>query len=159
MSLSVRLARSSDIDAILDVQAHGDGATGDRFRSWASSAVSAEHEQLCVAERDGLLVGWAATRRFDVAADVAPAGQYLMGVRVRTAHRRCGVGAVLVAARLELIRRAGATRAYYFTNARNAASIATHRRWGFRELARAPHFRDVPFDGGEGILFAAPLPD
>jgi len=157
MALSVRTARPSDIDAILAVQAHGEGATGDRFRSWATRAVEAEHERVCVAEETDAVVGWAATRRFDDAAGAAPAGEYLMGVRVRTAHRRGGVGAALVAARLELIRRSGAARAYYFTNVRNAASIAAHRRWGFREIARGPRFRDVPFDGGEGLLFAVEL--
>jgi len=157
MSLSVRIARPSDIDAILEVQAHGDGATHERFRSWATGAVDAAHERLCIAESDGEPVGWAATRRYDDVADAAPAGEYLMGVRVRTAQRGRGVGAALVAARLELIRRSGADHAYYFTNVRNAASIAAHRRWGFREIARAPGFRGVPFDGGEGVLFAAAL--
>jgi len=157
MSLSVRIARASDLDAILEVQAHGDGATHERFRTWASAAVDAAHERLCIAESDGEPVGWASTRHFDDIVDDAPAGEYLMGVRVRGAHRRRGVGSALVAARLELIRRSGAEHAYYFTNVRNEASIASHRRWGFREIARAPGFRGVSFDGGEGILFAAPL--
>ncbi|WP_051191793.1 GNAT family N-acetyltransferase [Microbacterium luticocti] len=157
MALSVRLARPADIDAILQVQAHGDGATGERFRAWVTGAIPTAHERVCVAVRDGTVVGWAATRRFDDPTADAPAGEYLMGVRVRTGSRRTGVGSCLIAARLELIRRSGAHSAYYVTNVRNTASIAAHRRWGFRELGRAARFRDVPFDGGEGILFAAGL--
>jgi len=81
----------------------------------------------------------------------------LMGMRVLSAQRHRRVGSALVAARLELISRAGCDRAYYFTNVRNEASIATHRRWGFAEIARGPGFRGITFDGGEGILFAAGL--
>lgn len=158
MSVSVRIARSSDVDEILAVQRGGDGATTERFRAWAVQAMDAENERVCVAAVDERIVGWAATRRFDEPVDGAPAGHYLMGVRIMTEHRGRGVGGMLVAARIELVRRAGGRHIYYFTNARNAASIATHRRWGFHEIARAAQFRDVPFDGGEGILFAAPLP-
>jgi len=157
MSLSLRIARPSDVGEILAVQRGGDGATTERFRAWLVQAMDAENERVCVAQLDERIVGWAATRRFDEAAEGAPAGHYLMGVRIMTAHRGKSVGSMLVAARLELIRRAGGDQAYYFTNARNTASIATHRRWGFEEQARAPRFRGVPFGGGEGILFAARL--
>ncbi|UUT35213.1 GNAT family N-acetyltransferase [Microbacterium elymi] len=157
MSLAVRTAQPSDVDAILEVQTAAGRSTSDRFRNWASRAVDGGDEHLCVALEQGAVLGWAATRLFRDRQDDAPSGHYLMGITVAPAHRRRGVAAVLVAARLELLRRDGAEHAYYFTNARNEASIAAHRRWRFRELARGAQFRGVPFDGGEGVLFGAPL--
>ncbi|MFV2145274.1 hypothetical protein [Isoptericola sp. G70] len=48
-----------------------------------------------------------------------------------------------------------ADRAFYVVNARNAASVALHERWGFREVARAAAFHGVTFAGGAGVLLAA----
>ncbi len=87
---------------------------------------------------------------------LAPEGWYLGGVIVRPAWRRRGIGAALTAERLAWIaQRAG--EAYYFVNARNRASIALHEPFGFVEVTRDFAFPGVTFEGGEGILFRAPL--
>jgi len=42
--------------------------------------------------------------------------------------------------------------AWYFTNARNEASLRLHRELGFREVTRDFSYPGVTFEGGVGIL-------
>jgi hypothetical protein len=48
-------------------------------------------------------------------------------------------------------------QAFYFTNARNVASIELHREFGFAEVTRDFTFPGASFEGGIGVLFRAAL--
>jgi ribosomal protein S18 acetylase RimI-like enzyme len=120
---------------------------------------SPEH-LLVVAEAGGAIVGYGRARLFrpgpDAPADTGPLGYYLTGVFVAPDRRHGGIGTALTRARLDWIgERADA--AWFFANARNAASIELHRRFGFEEVSRRFSFPGLTFDGGEGILFRARL--
>jgi ribosomal protein S18 acetylase RimI-like enzyme len=117
-----------------------------------------EHPQrlLLVADLSGEVVGYGRARLFhpppDAPADTAPAGYYLAGVFVHPDWRRLGIGAALIEARLRWIAER-ADEAWFFANARNIASIESHRRLGFEEITRHFSFLSLTFAGGEGILF------
>ncbi|GGV42751.1 GNAT family N-acetyltransferase [Paenarthrobacter nicotinovorans] len=103
------------------------------------------------------VVGWAKTHQWDFPDGSAPAGHYLAGITVLPDFRRRGLAQELTEARLQWIwQQAG--DAWYVVNARNQASLALHRKWGFREVARGPGFHTVTFDGGEGVLLSAARP-
>ena len=103
------------------------------------------------------VVGWAKTHHWDYGDGPALPGHYLGGVTVRPDFRRRGIATELTGARLQWIWER-AHRAWYVVNARNQASLAMHRKWGFREVARGPRFHSVKFDGGEGVLLLAAPP-
>lgn len=103
---------------------------------------------------DGRIAGWAKTHFWHEGDGPAPAGHYLGGVAVAPTSRGRGVGRTLTQARLEWIWPRSA-EAWYVTNARNTASIALHRRYGFEEVARAARFHTTTFEGGAGILWRA----
>lgn len=159
-AVTVRVAAVDDLPAIERVQdAAGQALLLDGIRA----AILDGERQVLVAEvagdesgSDGLadVVGWAKTHRHPWNDGGAPAGHYLGGVTVDPAWRRRGVATALTDVRMAWI--AGrADRAFFVVNARNAASIALHERWGFREVARAASFHGVTFAGGEGLLLAA----
>lgn len=152
----VRLAAALDVPACAAVEAAAGRAATSSFRDGLRAAVLDPRRCVVVAEHDGVLVGWAKTHLFPSADGVAPAGHYLSGITVHPAHRRAGVGAALTQARWDWL--AGQVDVvHYVTNARNAASLALHRRWGFTEVARGPRFHGIGFDGGEGVLLRARL--
>jgi ribosomal protein S18 acetylase RimI-like enzyme len=111
---------------------------------------------LVVAERGGAIVGYGRTRLFEpgaeAPADTAPGGYYLAGVFVAPEQRRLGIATALTEARLEWIAERAAA-AWFFANARNAASIELHRKLGFEQVGRGFSFPGLVFDGGEGVLF------
>ncbi len=119
-------------------------------------AIEDANRCIVVALVDDRLVGYAKTHLWPRADGAAPAGHYLSGIAVHPGARRLGGGMLLTQARLDWIAER-TDRAFYFTNARNAASLALHARWGFVELTRAAELRGVPFDGGVGVLLAAAL--
>lgn len=153
-SVSVRAAGLADVDGVLEVQRRSPGRSGTAaFREQVARAVVDPSLLFLVATSQSETVGWAMTKHFPEPAAEAPAGHYLMGVTVTPPFRHQGVATMLVRARLDWIRQRDSS-AYYFTNLRNAASIALHGRFGFREVARGAEFRGVSFDGGIGVLFA-----
>jgi len=157
MSCPVRVATPADLDGILEVQRRSPGrSTSAQFRESVGQTIDDATSLVLVAEAPDGPVGWAMTRHFDTPDGLAPAGHYLMGVTVAPAFRRRGIGAALVRERLAWVAGRDA-QALFFTNIRNYASIALHERFGFVEVARASHFRGVPFDGGEGVLFRTDL--
>jgi RimJ/RimL family protein N-acetyltransferase len=103
----------------------------------------------------GKVVGYGRISRFepppDAPPDIAPAGYYLSGLLIAESHRRRRLGRALTQARLAWIFQR-ASEAYYFTNARNEASIALHAQLGFVELTRDFTFPGVTFEGDSGLL-------
>lgn len=156
-AVSLRTAVPGDIDGMMEVQRRSPGRpASDAFRRRTAAVLEDDASHVVVAIAEGDIVGWAMTAFFDAADGAAPAGHYLMGVTVVPGFRRRGVGGALIRARLDWIA-ARADAAWFFTNARNSASIALHERFGFTEIARGPRFRNVPFDGGAGVLFSVRL--
>jgi ribosomal protein S18 acetylase RimI-like enzyme len=102
------------------------------------------------------VVGFGRAGRFepadDAPPDVAPPGWYLFGVIVPDHWRRRGIGRRLTEHRLARIREQ-AGEVFYFTNARNRASIDLHAALGFVEISRSFTFPGATFEGGSGILF------
>ena len=130
-----------------------------RASDWRSSIArdieNGEHF-LVVAERRDDVVGYGRARLFEpepqAPVDTAPRGYYLTGVFVVPHERHAGIGTALTQARLDWIRTRAAD-AWFFANARNAASIALHERFGFEEVTRHFSVPGLTFEGGKGILF------
>ena len=144
----VREATSVDLDRIAEISISARGSAGPDQRG----AVDDPARLVVVAEVDSSLVGWAKTHHYALADADAPSGHYLGGVSVLPTFRRRGIAAELTRVRLDWIR-GRAADAWFFTNARNSASIELHARFGFALVARAAEFHGVKFDGGEGVLF------
>jgi len=154
--MRVRRVAPRDLDAVVALAVE---AAPERAREAWREVLEEECEHperlLLVAEVEGELVGYGRARLLD-AIGGAPTGYYLTGLFVRAGSRRAGVGAALTEARLRWIAER-ADEAWFFANARNDASIALHRRFGFEEVTRDFDVPGVTFDGGQGILFRSPL--
>jgi ribosomal protein S18 acetylase RimI-like enzyme len=150
----VRPATGDDLDVCgrLLLEAYGGASAAWHERLAAALAAG---ELFLVAVRDDDVVGHArAGRRApDRADDAAPAGWYVTGLVVDPAHRRGGVARRLLADLLA--HRPEGEPVWSFVNARNAASLALHRRAGFSEVLRAPRLLGQTFGGGEGVLLRA----
>ena len=111
-----------------------------RWRTSLLEDVESPDRLLVVAECADEVIGYGRVLRFvpepDAPGNSAPAGYYLMGMVVHPDHRRKGAGAALTQARIDWISRR-ADAAWYFANARNAASIALHESFGFEEVTRS----------------------
>jgi ribosomal protein S18 acetylase RimI-like enzyme len=155
----IRPARAGDFEPLGRITAArygGDAGAHAAALERFPEASGAGRSLLLTAELDGAAVGFGKCRYFerspDAPADTGPEGWYLAGVVVDERYRRRGVGRLLTAERLAWIA-SRADAAFYFTNARNAASIALHREFGFEEISRRFTLPDATFEGGEGILF------
>jgi ribosomal protein S18 acetylase RimI-like enzyme len=130
--------------------------SGTEMRDWLRRDVEEPERWLVVAETASDVVGYGRARLFvpgpDAPADSAPHGYYLTGVFVLPEERREGIGAALTQERIHWISER-ADEAWFFTDARNRASIGLHRRCGFEEVTRRFSFPNAAFDDGEGILF------
>ncbi len=133
-----------------DIAAERDGRDG----------TAPDSKALFVARISGRVVAYSRVELWtpppDGPATDAPAGWYLMGLLVDPAHRRTGVGRELTRLRLDWLR-ARTDRVWYFSNARNHASLALHAEHGFREVTREFNFPTVTFEGGVGVLCVADL--
>lgn len=120
------------------------------------------NRRLFVAVVEERVVGYGRVAYFDpphdAPADVAPAGYYLSGLLVPLPWRGLGVGQRLTMVRLAWIFER-ADYAWYFTNARNQASLALHAKLGFTEVTREFSYPGVTFDGGIGVLAKAAASD
>jgi ribosomal protein S18 acetylase RimI-like enzyme len=154
----VALLALHEADPGAGVVPHGRTDRRDRVRAWFERPRSC----LLVAEtwtstddqaaRDPAdrIVGYARAVFLDP-TPTAPAGYYLGGVVVATRARRAGLGSRLTEARLAWIAERDSS-AWYFTNARNTASIRLHEQLGFHEETREFAIPDVEFAGGAGVL-------
>jgi ribosomal protein S18 acetylase RimI-like enzyme len=153
----IREGRDADLEQCiaLAIVAAPERSASDWRDALARDIESREH-QLVVAESGGVISGYGRARLFEpepeAPVDTAPRGYYLSGVFVSPSERRTGIGAALTQARLDWISERAAD-AWFFANARNAASIALHERFGFEEVTRRFSYPGLRFDGGEGILF------
>ena len=154
--MRVRRAAARDLEAVVALAVEAAPERGrDAWRALLGEELAHPQRLLLLAEDAGEIVGYGrASLLHDVAG--APRGYYLTGVFVRPASRRAGVGAALTEARLQWIAER-ADEAWFVANARNAASIALHGRFGFEEVTRDFAIPGVKFDGGEGILFRSRL--
>jgi ribosomal protein S18 acetylase RimI-like enzyme len=153
---SIREGGEADLEACvaLATLADRERRAGQWRESLRGDLGDADH-LLVVAESGHAVVGYARARLFepppDAPADTVPRGFYLTGVFVLPDRRRSGIATALTQARLDWIGHR-ADEAWYFTNARNTASIELHRRFGFEEVSRRFSFPGLTFEGGEGIL-------
>lgn len=120
---------------------------------WPASVLAPHPDRCCLVaiEGDGALIGVAKTHLHVDDDPPAPAGHYLGGIVVDPAWRRRGVGTALTLARLDWVSQRAAA-VYYFTNVRNAASLALRARLDFEQVARAHTIRGVSADEPEGEL-------
>lgn len=160
----IRTAVPDDIAQLAGIEAEREGRPAVSLVSKIGTAIqhaAAGRGLILVAEHDGRLTAFAKASVFSPAADApantAPPGWYLSGVIVVPEYRRRGIGRRLTQARLGWIGER-ASRAFYFTNARNQVSIDLHRDLGFVEVTRDFTFPGVTFEGGSGILFMTALP-
>lgn len=158
----VRHARSDDVPsctALALVAAPGSDAS--LWRASLLEDVESPDRLLVIAEYGTAVIGYGRVLLFvperDAPPRIAPRGYYLMGVVVHPDYQRRGVGAKLTQARLDWISQHSDV-AWYFANARNAASIALHASFGFEEVTRSFSYPRVDFEGGEGILFRLRFP-
>ncbi|MFI5261166.1 MAG: GNAT family N-acetyltransferase [Candidatus Limnocylindrales bacterium] len=153
--LDVRPASHDDCAAIAAIEASRDSVDVSQALRWCEKEVSDAGMLLLVAAVDGQVIGFGRAARLarlaDAPPDAVPEGWYLLGVVVVDAWRRRGVGRVLTERRLAWIAQRG-DAAYYFTNARNGASLDLHRALGFVEVTRRFSAPRITFDGGEGVL-------
>ncbi|MFF2841186.1 GNAT family N-acetyltransferase [Paenarthrobacter sp. NPDC057981] len=165
MRFAIRPAVETDVPGIVTVEIMSgrlSEAGAESFAAKLGAAITDDGRLVLVAEAQpdmtsgsgSAVVGWAKTHQYGVGDGPAPAGQYLGGVTVVPDLRRHGLAAALTSARLEWIWRRADT-AWCVVNARNEASLALHRQWGFHEVARGSAFHGVTFDGGKGVLLAA----
>ncbi len=158
----VRGARTDDVDSCVALAlVASPGSDESIWHSSLQEDIDGPDRLLVVAERGGDVIGYGRMLRFvpdfGAPSDIAPEGYYLMGgLVVHATHRRAGVGTALTRARLDWISQRS-DAAWYFANARNAASIALHEPFGFDEVTRSFVVPRVDFDGGEGILFRVGL--
>ena len=156
MGFPVRVARHDDLDGIREVQRRAGRSTSETFTRVISDAINDPARLVLVAEADGELVGWAATKYWPDHDGAAPPGHYLMGITVAPEQRRLGIGQALIAARIQWIRHR-ADSVTFSVNTTNTASIAAHQRWSFKETSRGTEFRGIQFVSGLGRLFHAQL--
>jgi aminoglycoside 6'-N-acetyltransferase I len=147
-AVSIRRALPGDAEQLIEVAVAARGTS----RSDPRIAIEDPDRLVVVAELDDTVVGWAKTHHYRRADGAAAAGHYLGGVNVLPDFQRRGIGSALVRARLGWIF-GRSTEAWYFTNARNSASIALHAGFGFTEVGRANALHGTTFEGGVGILF------
>jgi ribosomal protein S18 acetylase RimI-like enzyme len=116
-----------------------------------------EDAALFVAIADAKVVAYGKLEWHDFTGDpgcrnVEP-GWHLAGIVVDPAQRERGIGSALTRARIEWLRaRDPSASLWYCTNARNVASLALHRSFGFEEVTRDFAMPRLTFDGGEGVL-------
>ena len=159
--VEIRPAVASDCRRVATMIRERDSVPLADARNHCERDLAGKDRLLLVANVGDELAGFARAARWErprgrLPDNVAPSGWYLLGVVVRDRWRRHGIGLELTRRRLEWISER-ADEAYFFSNARNQASIDLHGQLGFVEVTRDFSFPDASFEGGEGILFRVDL--
>jgi ribosomal protein S18 acetylase RimI-like enzyme len=156
----VRMATAADVDAVTELAVSRAGGEHEQWMKRLTKDLVDHERGLWVADRGGKVIGYGRVLRFraapDAPASTSPDGFYLIGLGISAGHRRQGLARAITQARLEWIA-ARATEAWYFTNARNEASLRLHAQLGFHEVTRDFVFPGVDFDGGTGVLCTVEL--
>ena len=147
-SVTVRTATPADaaalgrLGALLVVEHHDFDAKrfiaplpnlAERYGQFLTSQMNRSDKVVLVAERDGIVVGYAyaGAEGNDYMVLRGPAGE-IYDLVVDAAHRRQGIGRNLLEAMVEALTRLGAPRAVLFTAARNDGARALFAQSGFR---------------------------
>jgi ribosomal protein S18 acetylase RimI-like enzyme len=150
----VRPATPADIGGLVGL-VEAEGRDGAAMRERFETDLRDPERGLFLAMVGGGLAGYGRSSGFvppeGAPPNVAPAGYYLGGLLVGSAWRRRGVGQALTQARMAWAF-ARAAEVWYFTNARNQASLALHAALGFVEVTRDFVYPGVSFEGGVGVL-------
>ena len=133
---TIRLMTAADADAVLAIYAEGI-ATGDatfetRAPDWPTFDAGHRPFGRFVAEADGRVVGWVALAPYSARAVYA--GVAWESVYVTAAAQGRGVGLALLQAAVAASEAAGVWTLLAGVLAENAASLAVHRRAGFRRV-------------------------
>lgn len=130
--------RDDDWPAVRAIYAEGIAAGEAAFETEAPAwdAWDAVHRRDCrlAAREEGRVIGWAALQ--PASARAVYAGVAEVSVYVAADERRRGVGTALLRALVEESERAGIWTLQAGIFPENAASLALHRRCGFREIGR-----------------------
>jgi phosphinothricin acetyltransferase len=111
--------------------------TIEKRRAWLDQFAETGRHQLLVAERDGVVVGYAGTTLFRAKRAYDPSVE--MTVYVDRAETGKGIGAALYAELFPRLAKEDVHRALAGITLPNPASIALHVRFGFRQVA---HFTE-----------------
>lgn len=140
----VRAAEARDVPGLLELYNHyvlTSPATFDlvphtleQRQEWFSHYTPTGRHRLLVADRDGLLVGFATSSRFRPRAAYDRSVE--SSVYVRDGFTGLGIGARLYAVLFQILASEDVHRVYAGFTAPNAGSEALHRRFGFREVGR-----------------------
>jgi ribosomal protein S18 acetylase RimI-like enzyme len=159
----VRAATAADVAGCLSVAVAG-GLEAEAMRQRFEKDLGLDERGLFVALAEGRIVGYGRVGYFepppDAPANCAPEGYYMGGLLVDSGCRRRGLGRALTAARLAWAFER-APEAWYFTNARNAGSLALHEELGFALVTRdfvfpgvVRRWRRRPWTGSPGLSLA-----
>lgn len=161
----VRLAQLHDAPAIAEIALERDGGTFEEHRDGAAGEIECQGSNdsrwlVLVAEADGKIAGFGRVKYLMMSDGSAsldlPEGWYLNGLIVAPEFQRLGIGLRLSERRISWVaERADIVR--YFASLQNRASIALHKKLGFKEVKRGIVHPRIEFRGGVGALFELPL--
>jgi len=109
--------------------------TVEQRRTWLAGFSTAGRYRCLVAEREGAVIGWASSHRFNERAAYDPS--VLTSVYLAPEETGRGLGGTLYTALFAALAPEDIHRAYALITRPNPASEALHRRFGFREVGVA----------------------
>jgi ribosomal-protein-alanine N-acetyltransferase len=147
---SVRRARLSDLDRVMEIEHAG-------FGQWAwDRNLFAEHIRKCgdtflVVLWQSRVIGYCITWIF---AGLIRRRAELVSIAVDPALRGKGAADALMIAALRALRRRGIPRLKLMVKVTNERARAFYEKYGFQQVRRVPHYYE---DGEDGFLFRLDL--